>query len=107
MSKPRRVMSIKALETYFRKAKESGHDMIWRIGETLNWYSIMAESDSIAGSDELAYYLTGNWEEIVEFCSTHCNPGYDALEGLGCTEPKLYQATIDYIHSLGKKYRYE
>lgn len=30
--KPRRVMSIKALETYFRKAKESGHDMIWRIG---------------------------------------------------------------------------
>lgn len=98
----KKMANIPALEKYFEKCRKAGMDMAWRITETPDWYNIQAEDDG----KELAYYQTGNWPEIVAFCGSHCNPGYDTLDGLGCTEQELADATVEY-HSIGGKYRYE
>lgn len=105
--KTRKIANIKTLEKYFNKCKQSGLNMVWRITETPHWYNIQAEEEGISYSEELAYYQTASWDEIVEFCGSHCNSGNDTLNGLGCTEKELADATIDYIHSIGKKYKYE
>ena len=105
--KPKMMLSVKSLENYFEKCKKEGCEMNWRISETPSKYIIKAEQEFITGSDTLAYYKTGKWSEIVEFCSTHCNTGYDLISGLGCTESELCDATTEHIHSLGKKMRYE
>ena len=103
----KKMANVKALEKYFDECKKPGMDIVWRITETPNWYNIQAEEEGINASTELAYYQTGDWSEVVEFCGSHCNPGNDTLNGLGCTEQELIDATIGYIHSTGKKYRYE
>lgn len=100
-------MDIKALEKYFDECKNSGMNMVWRITETPNWYNIQAEEEGVNEGTEMAYYQTGKWSEIVEFCGSHCNHENDTLNGLGCTEQELVDATVEYIHSIGKKYRYE
>lgn len=105
--KAKKIIDVKSLEKYYKKTKESGYDVVWRISETPNWYNIQVEIEGLNGGSEVAYYQTGNWSEIVEFCSTHYNPGYDTLCGLGCTDSQLANATIDYIHSLGKKLKHE
>lgn len=96
--------TIEWLENVFTKLKNDKQDVIYRIIESPSWYSIQIEYD---GGDQLAYYQTGNWSEIVEFCESHCNPGHDYILGLGCTDSELIEATENYIHSLGKKTRYE
>lgn len=103
----KKMENVKELEKYFEECKKSGLDMVYRITETPNWYSIEAEEEGINFGRKLAYYHTGDWSEIVEFCGSHCNHGNDTLNGLGCTEQELVSATIAYIHSIGKKYRYE
>lgn len=96
--------TIKWLEDEFRKLLNKKQEVVYRITESPCWYNIQIEYD---GGGQIAYYQTGNWSEIVEFCESHCNPGYDLMNGLGCTEPELAEATTNYIHSLGKKTRYE
>lgn len=103
----KRIMTIKALENYFTKILDSGNGAVYRICETPAWYKINVEIEGISGSDLVAYYQTDKWSEIVDFCSSHCNPGYDTMCGLGCTEKELVEATTNYIHSLGKKTKYE
>ena len=107
MAKAKKMANVKALEKFFQKCKENGREMVWRITETLHWYNIQAEEEGLTGGYELAYYQTADWSEIVEFCGSHCNPGNDTLCGLGCTNQELANATIEYIHSMGKKHRYE
>lgn len=106
--KARKMKSIEALEKYVAECRRNGVDIVWRICETLHWYVISAEDEiGIACGEQLAYYQTAKWSEIVEFCETHCNPSNDTLHGLGCTNKELSDATINYIHSKGEKYRYE
>lgn len=105
--KARKVANITALEKYFDECRRAGNEMVWRITETPNWYNIQAEIEEINEGSEVAYYQTDKWSEIVEFCASHCNPGYDSLNGLGCTDSELYNATRDYVRSMGKKMRYE
>ncbi len=108
MRDAKKMGSIEELEKYFAEYKRNGADMVWRICETLHWYKISAEVEGpISDSEEVAYYLTAKWSEVVEFCETHCNPLNDTLHGLGCTDKELSDATINYIHSKGEKYRYE
>ena len=105
--KVRKMASIEELEKYFHKCKKSGSDMVWRITETPNWYKIQAEEEGINAAKELAYYQTGKWSEIVEFCGSHCNHENDTICGLGCTDLQLVDATTKYIHSHGKLLKYE
>jgi len=76
-------------------------DVVYRITETPSWYNIKIEYDG--DGEQVAFYQTGDWSEVVNFCETHCNPGYDYVAGLGCTNPELAEATEKYIHGLGKK----
>jgi hypothetical protein len=96
--------SIERLENEFKSLKKNNQDVIYRITETPCWYNIQIEYD---GGEEIAYYQTSNWSEIVDFCENHCNPGNDFMYGLGCTDPELIEATTKYIHGLGKKLWYE
>ena len=98
-------LNFKRLEEAFSEARNNGYEPVYRICEGATQYSVNVESE--ATGKILYRQNTGDWAEIVNFCSTHCNPGYDLLAGLGCTDDELADATIDYIHSLGKKYRYE
>ena len=97
--------NFKNLETAFEEAKKNGYEPIYRICEGRTQYTISVESEATGKS--MYSQNTGKWAEIVYFCSGHCNPGYDLLAGLGCTDNELADATLDYIHSLGKEYRYE
>lgn len=72
--------SIARLENEFKSLKKNNQDVIYRITETPCWYNIQIEYD---GGEEIAYYQTGNWSEIVDFCENHCNPGNDFMYGLG------------------------
>lgn len=96
--------SIEWLENKFKSLKKDNQDVIYRITETPCWYNIQIEYD---GGEEIAYYQTGNWSEIVDFCENHCNPGNDYMAGLGCTNVELIEATEKYIHGLGKKTKWE
>ena len=100
-------LNVEKLESAFQKAKAAGYNPIYRICDGVKLYKITVEDEGIGGSDALYMQSTADWEELVDFCSGHCNPGYDLLAGLGCTNDELADATIGYIHSLGKKYRYE
>lgn len=97
--------SIEWIENKFKSLKKDGQDVIYRITETPCWYNIQIEYDG--DGEQVAYYQTGDWSEIVEFCETHCNPGNDYIFGLGCTNAQLVEATEKYIHSLGKKTKWE
>lgn len=96
---------IDHLENRFNWLRKKKQDVVYRITESPSWYNIWIEYDG--DGEQVAYYQTGDWSEIVSFCETHCNPGYDYLLGLGCTDQELVEATERYIHSLGKKTRYE
>ena len=100
-------LNVEKLESAFQKAKAAGYDPIYRICDGAKLYKITVEHEDIGGSDALYMQSTADWEELVNFCASHCNPGYDLLAGLGCTNDELADATLGYIHSLGKKYRYE
>lgn len=100
-------LNVEKLEKAFQKAKENGYNPIYRICDGVAVYKITVEDEGVGGSDALYLQSTADWEELIDFCATHCNPGYDLLAGLGCTNDELADATIGYIHSLGKKYRYE
>lgn len=97
--------SIEWIENKFKSLKKNNQDVIYRITETPCWYNIQIEYDG--DGEQVAYYQTGDWSEIVEFCKTHCNPGNDYISGLGCTDVELVEATEKYIHSLGKKTKWE
>lgn len=97
--------SIEWIENKFKSLKKNGQDVIYRIAETPCWYNIQIEYDG--DGKQVAYYQTGDWSEIVEFCETHCNPENDYIFGLGCTNEELVEATEKYIHSLGKKTKWE
>lgn len=99
--------SLKQLERFYDLREKEGSNVVWSIGEGLTAYSVSVGEESVGGIDELAVYHTGDWKEILEFAGTHCNPGYDTMFGIGCTDEQLANATIGYIHSLGKKYKYE
>ena len=98
------VNTISALEKYYSKAVESArrggreYAINWRICESPSWYIIEIEDDG----EQLAFYLTGEWDEVVEFSRTHYNYGYRLIYGKGITEPELAEATTEYIESLGK-----
>ena len=102
--KIRRAKTLQEIEHYFKTCKEAGLEMEWRVCDGMTRYKICAEEIS---SGTLCTYQAKLWDEVVEFCRTRCNPGYNTINGLGCTEPELVNATIEYIHSIGKKYRYE
>ena len=99
--------SLEQLERFYELRKKEGRNVVWSIGEGLTAYSVSVVEESVGGVDELALYHTGEWNEILEFASTHCNPGYDTMFGIGCTDEQLANATVEYIHSLGEKYKYE
>lgn len=96
--------NISWLANEFKKLISQHQEVAYRIIETPCWYCIQIEYE---GGDQIAYYQTSDWSEIVAFCVTHCNPGNDLMYGLGCTDPELIEATTDYIHSIGKKLWYE
>lgn len=98
-------LNFEKLEKAFEEAKENGYEPVYRICEGRTQYSIHVESEATGKS--VYSQNTGDWSEIVNFCATHCNPGYDLIDGLGCTDDELTDATLGYIHSLGKKYRYK
>lgn len=100
MDNPKIAKSVTMLENFFDFYRGRGLAMEWRIVESRKYYGIVAES-KIYGY--MCIYHTPSWDEVVEFCRTHCNPGYDLMHGLGLTEVELACATEDYIHSLGKK----
>ena len=102
MRTARKFGSVKKLEDFFEQCQKDGLDMVWRITETLHWYNIQAEEEGLNYGTELAYYQTAKWSEIVDFCSTHCNPGQSSIYGLGGTE-ELANATMRYIHSIEEK----
>lgn len=91
-------------ERKIKKLISQHQEAIFRITEAPCLYNIHIEYD---GGDLIAYYQTGDWSEVVEFCRTHCNPGNDFMYGLGRTDPELLAATTKYIHGLGKKLWYE
>ncbi len=105
MSKGRPIQTISALEKFYNKATENArkngreYDINWRIHETPSWYVIEIEDDG----DEIAFYLSDSWDEIVDFCGKHYNYGYRLIYGRGSTEHELTAATVKYIESLGKK----
>lgn len=101
----KKLNSVEAIEKAFESARKIGSHPIYRICENLTVWSIHVESE--ATGKTLQRQSTGEWSEIVSFCATHCNPGYDLIAGLGCTDEELTKATMDYIHSLGKKCKYE
>lgn len=92
------------LERKMKNLISQHQEVAFRITETPCWYNIQIEYE---GGDQIAYYQTSDWSEVVEFCKTHCNPGNDFMYGLGCTEPELIEATTKYIHGLEKKLWYE
>lgn len=96
---------IENLENRFNWLRKKKQDVVYRITESPSWYNIRIEYDG--DGEQVAYYRTGDWSEIVSFCETHCNPGNDFMYGLGCTDPELIEATTKYIHGLGKKLWYE
>lgn len=108
MRNAKKMESIEKLEKFFKECKRNNCPVVWRIRETPYWYVIVVEDEIGVGfGEELAYYQTAKWSEVVEFCGTHCNPSNDTIHGLGCTDKELSDATINYIHSRGEKYRYE
>ena len=90
-------LNLEKLEKAFEGAKENGYEPVYRI----------CEGRTEATGKSVYSQNTGDWSEIVDFCATHCNPGYDLIAGLGCTDDELTEATMKYVHSLGKKCKYE
>lgn len=100
-------VSVEALEKYYRKAVGECGEITWRITQSPCWYYIQAvEYSGMSAPITVGTYKTDNWNEVVDFCATHCNPRYDFLFGLGCTEQELVDATTKYIHSIGEEIRY-
>ncbi len=94
MKKTYWVKSIGKLEKLHSNSESMGWDPEWRIMESPCWYMIASES---AGMDVI--YKTGSWDEVVDFCRKHCNSNcYGGLiNGLGCTEHELAEATRQYM----------
>lgn len=95
---------IEWLENLFKQQEEGHKKKGWlapayRILESPHWYSISVEDSD---GEQIAFYQTGSWSEIVDFCGSHCNQGNELINGLGCTNERLIEATEDYVHSLGK-----
>ena len=86
---------IEQLEKYYNNSKDIAE---YRIIETPRRYKIYVE---ILG-EPMAYYSTSSYEIIKTFCASHSN-GRMTINGLGCTEPELYNLTIEYIKSMGIK----
>ncbi len=103
------VKSIKALEKmYDDQEKRQKGTAIWWIKETPNWYIITLGIEvGIFDAEAMARYKTESYDECIEFCENHCNHGDDYIGGIGCTEIELVKATERYLHSLGRKVKYE
>lgn len=96
--KAKKMTSIKALERFFENCTKNDVFVAWYITKTHRWYNIQVKIEFTNASKKLAYYHTGDYDEIMNFCSTHCNPDNDIIYGLGCIE-ELADATINYINS--------